>query len=231
VRSLIAGFLAFSCLALPGDAQEALSETDRTFLVEYLVRTQRMFRDEISGLTEEQWRFKPLPQRWSVAECAEHIVLAERWLMSQFHETFAKTQEPAYIFHWRKPRPRPKDFRVVPRSERAEAYRDRIARETDRSKVDPSRPPEGDPPEASLAPAFRYSAPEEAITALDAVRGETIAFVRTTRLDLYNNYVYPGTSTLLLDGFEYLLRVPAHAERHIAQMQEVKAHARFPSSR
>jgi hypothetical protein len=215
-------------LGLPAAAQEPLTPADRTFLVDYLVRTQRLYRDEVSGVSPEQWRFKPLPQRWSLAECAEHIILAERWLLAEFRDKFAKTSEPAYIFHWRTPKPTPADVHPVPRALRAQAYRDRIAREIDRSKVDPSRAPEGDPPEPSLVPRFRFATPEDAIAAFDATRAETIALVRTTTMDLYNAYVYPGTSERLLDGYEYLLRLPAHSERHVAQMREVKAHPAFP---
>ena len=63
--------------AWPGSAADELAPRDRTFLVDYLLRSQRMYRDEVSGLSPEQWRFKPQPNRWSVAECAEHIILAE----------------------------------------------------------------------------------------------------------------------------------------------------------
>jgi hypothetical protein len=216
-------------LVLAGSAQERPAPEDRTFLVDYLLRTQSMYRGEVKGLSPGQWRFKPLPHRWSVAECAEHIIMAERWLLAEFREKFAKTPEPAYIFHWRKPKPNPDDFSPAPRGRRKEVYRERIAQETDRSKVDPNRPPEGDPPESSLAPRFRFASPDEAVAAFDATRNETIALVKTTRLDLYNSYVYPGASTRLLDGYEYLLRLPAHTERHIAQMSEVKGHPNFPA--
>ena len=229
VRIALASVALIFWLAILSSAQEQLDPKDRIFLVDYLLRTQRMYRDEVKGLSPEQWRFKPLPHRWSVAECGEHIILAERWLLSEFREKFAKTPEPAYIFHWRKPKPNPDDFIPAPRSRRQDVYRERIAQETDRSKVDPNRPPEGDPPEPSLAPRFRFTSPDDAVAAFDATRSETIALVRTTRLDLYNSYVYPGAGTRLLDGYEYLLRLPAHSERHIAQMREVKGHPNFPS--
>lgn len=228
--ALLAAFGLASVLLLQGRAQEQVSTEDRQFLLDYLQRTQRLYREEVSpALSPTQWRFKPVPHRWSVAECAEHIILSERWLLSEFRAKFAESSEPAYIFHWRQPKPSAGDFQPIPRDRRAQAYRDRIAREIDRSNVDPSRPPEGDPPEPSLTPTFRFATPEDARKAFDAVRAETIALVRTTSLDLYNNYVYPGAGTQLLDGYEYLLRLPAHSERHIAQMREVRLHANFPS--
>ena len=48
--------------------------------VEHLQRTERMFLDETAGLSEAQWKFKPGPDRWSVAECAEHITASEELL-------------------------------------------------------------------------------------------------------------------------------------------------------
>jgi hypothetical protein len=42
-----------------------------------LTQTQKDFLKSIDGLSEAQWKFKPAPDRWSVAEVAEHIALSE----------------------------------------------------------------------------------------------------------------------------------------------------------
>src|SRR3990172_4230165 len=52
----------------PGERNRALSE---------LHATRKLLVDAISGLSEAQWRFKPGPDRWSVAEIAEHVAVTE----------------------------------------------------------------------------------------------------------------------------------------------------------
>ena len=39
--------------------------------------TRAKFLKSIDGLTEAQWTFKPAPDRWSIAEVAEHIGISE----------------------------------------------------------------------------------------------------------------------------------------------------------
>src|ERR1700719_4959804 len=57
-----------------------LTEGERSFLVEQLEQTKKDMLASIAGLTAAQWKFKPAPGVWSVAECAEHIILAEGYL-------------------------------------------------------------------------------------------------------------------------------------------------------
>jgi DinB family protein len=74
--------LAFCIIAavpvLAGDG--ALSDSERSFLADQLQQSKKYFLDTIAGVTEAQWKFKPSPTTWSVAECAEHIVLSEDFL-------------------------------------------------------------------------------------------------------------------------------------------------------
>src|SRR6266478_671160 len=48
--------------------------------VGYLEQTRDGVREATKGLSEAQWNFKPAPDRWSVAEVAEHIAAAEDFL-------------------------------------------------------------------------------------------------------------------------------------------------------
>jgi hypothetical protein len=41
-----------------------------------------MFLDATQGLSVAQWNFKPSPERWSVAECANHIALTEGFVFA-----------------------------------------------------------------------------------------------------------------------------------------------------
>ena len=54
-----------------------LTETERAELVELLLRSEREFMQELEGVNERQWSFKLGPDRWSIGEVVEHIVLAD----------------------------------------------------------------------------------------------------------------------------------------------------------
>src|SRR5262249_48130489 len=54
-----------------------LTQPERDKALASLQSTHDKFVQSISGLSEKQWKFKPAPDRWSVAEVAEHITIAE----------------------------------------------------------------------------------------------------------------------------------------------------------
>ena len=60
-------------------------------VVDHLQRTRQMFLNSIAGLSEVQWKFKPAPDRWSVAECAEHIAASEDFLFQLVSEKVMKS--------------------------------------------------------------------------------------------------------------------------------------------
>src|SRR4051794_9277831 len=75
----LAALLLF-CLPLCA-ADPHMTAEERTKALNWLAESRREFLAAIDGVTDAQWKWKPAPDRWSVGETAEHIVLAE-W--SQF---------------------------------------------------------------------------------------------------------------------------------------------------
>jgi len=70
--------------------------TDRDQLIHQLERTQSKFLNSVRGLSEAQWQFKSAPDRWSIAECAEHITAAESLLRNMAADAMkAKLEAPA----------------------------------------------------------------------------------------------------------------------------------------
>src|SRR5437899_9352879 len=61
---------------LPISAQP-LTRQERDSLVQHLEQTRQAFLQSISGLSDAQWTFKAGPDRWSIAEVAEHIAISE----------------------------------------------------------------------------------------------------------------------------------------------------------
>src|ERR1700685_1644247 len=58
-------------------APAALTPQEREAALKQFAATRDNFLKSISGISEKQWTFKPAPDRWSVAEVAEHITVSE----------------------------------------------------------------------------------------------------------------------------------------------------------
>ncbi len=167
--------------------------------VEHLQRTQRMFADEVAGLTEAQWKFKPGPERWSVAECAEHITVAEGFLR-EMAEKAAKappTGEKTKV----------EDARVV-------------AALTDRSfKAQAPEP---------LRPTTRWASREALLQEFQTRRARTIAYAAAADEAELRRHTTPSQIFGTIDAYQWVLFLSAHTERHILQMREVKADPGYP---
>lgn len=71
MRNLLA-FVAVALLAPAVFADDAL--------VKELERTEARLIQALEGVTPEQWAFKAAPERWSIAECVEHITASEPFI-------------------------------------------------------------------------------------------------------------------------------------------------------
>ena len=60
-----------------------MDPTDRNSFTERLRETRDAFVASVQGVSEEQGRFKPAPDRWSIQGCVEHLALAEHGLLRQ----------------------------------------------------------------------------------------------------------------------------------------------------
>ena len=76
--------------ALPGFG-EGLSKGDRDRGLSELHGARKLTLDAVAGLTAAQWRFKPAPERWSIAEVMEHLVITERALLGMTRKLAAST--------------------------------------------------------------------------------------------------------------------------------------------
>src|SRR5580700_10212759 len=83
---------------IPAFAQ-SLTPAEREKGVQYLERTRDGVVAAVKGLSDAQMKFKPAPDRWSVAETLEHIALAEddaHNLFEQAMKSPAGPPDPAF---------------------------------------------------------------------------------------------------------------------------------------
>ena len=88
MKSIILAVAMF-LVAVP--ATETLTQAEREKGIAELEGSKKAFLDATQGLSEAQWNFKPAPDRWSVAECADHIALAEGFIFGRITDGVMKT--------------------------------------------------------------------------------------------------------------------------------------------
>src|SRR5258706_2530645 len=80
-------------LCLPLCASDAkMTAEERTKVLSWLAESRKEFLAAIDGVSEKQWTWKSAPERWSIGEVAEHVVLAEA---SQFANVKKALASPA----------------------------------------------------------------------------------------------------------------------------------------
>lgn len=179
---------------------QALTAADREKGVKYLEQTRDAVVAATKGLSEAQWKFKAAPDKWSVAETLEHIALGEDYLFG-FEKSKVMTSPPG---------PADRDIAKIDALV--------LAMVPDRS-TKRQAPPE-------LVPTGRWT-PEQALDHFLKSRAVTIDYMKTTA-DLREHVADSPLGKL--DGYEWLLFIGAHSERHTKQIMEVKADAGFPKS-
>ena len=195
-RLAVAALLAL-VVAVPAVAQDA--KKDRADALEYLEDTRAKFLTSIHGLSEAQWRFKAGPDRWSIAEVAEHIALSESLILGMVEGQVLKA--PA-----KKPGEGISDKQlmagIVDRSQKAQA------------------------PEV-LKPVNKWPSRDALVKDFNAARDKTIAWTKTTTEDLRAHAAsHPAFGPL--DAHQWILLLAGHSARHTLQIEEVKTAPGYP---
>jgi len=186
----------------PTPAPTPLTAAEREVALNSLQATHDAFLKSIAGLSEKQWRFKPAPDRWSVAEVSEHIAVSESGIFGLVQKTIMGSQ-------------------LNPEKRSQVAGKDETV-----LKMVPDRSRKAQAPEF-LKPTNRWATREELIKAFEDSRKATMDYIRTTNDDLRDHF---GPHPLLgtLDAYQWILLISAHSERHTKQIEEVKADPGFP---
>ena len=203
-RNRAVGLLALGLAAFaPAARAQTMTAAERQQLVEKLDASQRKLFAALQGVSEVQWHWKPAPDKWSIAEVADHIDLAE-----------IKTPQLVHGMATNAPATPEKKGEVSGKDER-------VASEIpDRTQHRMMRPD-------FLAPTDRWPNPAALEKDFLANRAKTIAYVKTTQDDV-RSHMAPHPEMGLMDGYQWLLLIAAHDERHTAQILEIKAMPGYP---
>jgi uncharacterized damage-inducible protein DinB len=199
-RIIALAVLAFSVSLVHAFAQP-LTQQERESLLKHLQQTRQAFLDSISDLSDAQWTFRAAPDRWSIAEVAEHIAISETTILQLVTDKMLKgpaisrnpdTISDEKLLAW-----------LLDRTSRFQA------------------------PEM-LKPTNRWATRDALTKEFLAAREKTTTYVRITTDDL-RGHGGPHPVFKMLDGYQWLLLLSGHSARHTAQIAEVKASAGYPA--
>jgi len=197
----LAGVLIASLLmagAAATSAQE-VTQAEKDKALQYLETTKKGVLEATKGLSEAQWNFKPAPDRWSAAQVMEHIATAEDFIRGMLKEKIM----------------------MAPAGEPG-----RDVKKTDEGVLAmvPDRTTKLQAPEP-LVPTNRFGSPEASVKHFVDSRATTADFLKSTT-GLRDHVADSPMGKL--DGYEFVLLIAAHSERHTKQINEVKADPNFP---
>ena len=204
--SFLLVLLLLPAAATATDATGKLSDAEKAELIGMLDSSAADFMKLIDGATEAQWKWKSSPDRWSIGECAEHILLSERMLYQTALDALASPADPEW---------------ATKTGGKAEFIK----------KVMPNRNPGGAggaqaPPE--IVPSGTLSH-DEVVRRFNESRAEIKAFVEKLDAPAKQHIVtHPFPVFGDLNAYDWLIYVPLHTVRHSRQIIEVQQTAGYP---
>ena len=165
-----------------------------------LIRPPRLL-ELVRGLTPAQWNFRETPERWSIAQNIEHVIVLENFIVQKVTEVL---EQPADTT--KKDAVAGKDSLVFGLAESRNAKL--IAREAAR-------------------PMGRWPDTSELVAELRRTRARTVAFASETQAELRTHF-FPHIAFGDLDCYQWLVVLGQHGFRHALQIEEIKANPAYP---
>jgi hypothetical protein len=198
--------IVIAVLAVTGAATisaQELTQAEKEHALQYLESTKKDVLDATKGLSEAQWNFKAGPDRWSVAQVMEHIAAAEDFIRVNLVQEKVMTLPAGTPGRDVKKIDAAVEAMIPDRSHKAQAP-------------------------APLVPNNRFGSPEGSLKHFLESRESTEQFLRSTAG--LRDHVMDDGPVGKMDGYEFILFIAAHSERHVKQINEVKADPTFPKA-
>ena len=195
-------FSLFALIAFTGftTSNIPITEQERKFALDYIKETRQFLLDNVKGLSETQLNWKPADSVWSVANCIEHITIAEKGIFDLVQGALKTPADP---------------------SKRA------AVKNTDEGVINilTDRSFKAKAPE-SFQPTGQFGNTQQTLEVYKERRKNLLDYTQTTQDDLRNHYLdFPFGK---IDTYQGLLFLAAHSKRHTLQLIEVKQHPDFP---
>ncbi len=177
-----------------------MTDAERDFAIQHLTAGRDTFLAAIEGLTENQLRFQPQPERWTIAECAEHVAITEdamwnlvcRGAVSAAGIALDPAKYPRFV------------SAVIERARKVPA------------------------PE-NMRPTGRFASVGDARTHFLKGRERALTYARECPDDLRGLFA-PHPLLGEIDCYRFLLLLALHPARHAVQIEEIKRDPGYPRS-
>lgn len=178
-----------------------LTDKERETALALLNRSRGVVLKAVDGVTEDQARWKPAPERWSILEYIEHLAVSDDALVGLVKRSL---ESPAHVETEEERRAREQKIRETP-----------VPRGVNRA------------PE-HLKPVARFDSLAAAVSAFLAARERTIEYAQSTTDDLRVHFV-PHPVLGQLDAYQWLCGNARHAETHAGHVVEIRGMPDFPA--
>ncbi|HUA00893.1 MAG TPA: DinB family protein [Candidatus Aquilonibacter sp.] len=177
-----------------------MTPAERKQVIDYLQESLQNLVRTTQALSPTQLQFKPATDRWSAAECLEHIIVVETLVLKRINGAVLVPSDASKQSAFR---------------ERDSVLVQGVVGRAERAKSPEAGLPTGRWPHEQLLPEFR------------AARSRSLEFALNTTANL-RQHLSPHPRFGELDCYQWLLLIGAHGERHRAQIEEVLASAESP---
>jgi hypothetical protein len=178
---------------MPKKNDMALSSEEKKYIIAYLTETAEKLENAIATFTKSE-DYKPSPEEWSLANVVEHLALTEKSFRRALDFALA---QPA----------------MSESEAAAQRKSDNYVRKGNAGRVTKVKAPERVSPSGTLNVA-------EAWVQFSAQRAENIQFLQDSQQDFRLHFwTHPFFGAI--DGFQVLITMAAHLERHLLQIEEL----------
>lgn len=179
-----------------------ITDQERARALALLARSRTAVLDAVAGVTEDQAKWKPSPEQWSILEYVEHLAVSDDALVALVKHAL---ESPARMESGEERKAREQRIRETP-----------IPRGVNRAPD-------------HLRPAARFSSLAEAVAAFLAARERTLEYAGATSDELRQHFSsHPVLGPL--DAYQWLCANAHHAESHAGHVMEIRGMPGFPPS-
>jgi hypothetical protein len=175
---------------------------ERKLVLDQLASSEARLLDLVAGLTQQQWSFREAPERWSIAENIEHVIVLENFITQTIARVLEGPAQPEKI--------------ILAAGKESLVFGVANSRSVKIKAREAARP------------VGRWPDQAELISELRKTRARTIAFATETQSDLRNHF-FPHVAFGDLDCYQWLVVLGQHGFRHALQIEEIKADAMYPA--
>ena len=172
-----------------------MTAAEREFVVGELRASEARLVEVVRGVTVAQAGFRAGPERWSIAEVLEHLVVWESFMLGAIQGALEAPAEP---------------------EKKAEvAEKDALVLGLAGSRDKPLKSRE------AARPTGRWSDIGEMLAEFQMRRARTVEFAETTQADLRSHF-FAHVTFGDLDCYQWLVAMGQHTLRHVQQIEEIK---------